>query len=261
MERQADKSVTQGKETMKVCVAGGFGAFLLGLGDLFSGNDDAVLLQISEVAATRSIPGADFPLLVLGVLALLGAGLTWVHQPKLKADAFVRGFSVFAVLGLASPGLPEVEQQEPVPVEVEAAGQPGSDVCTAVTKASVLFTQGAHAADGVIRIDGFSRDTEALVTIRRAGSRGIVRRIEITRPRIRLTEDPGTYVVEVEADGYRRVRFEVVQREGATYRINIPTSAIPTSVQRLTAPHDIEVEELTNDGQRPDAGAPASPMA
>lgn len=89
--------------TMIIIVSGGIGAICFGFADLINNHDAAAVIKLGEamkpiVPSWLANPGVAFI-----VLTLLGCLLCWVHQPKTRLDAFMRGFSVFAVLTVANP--------------------------------------------------------------------------------------------------------------------------------------------------------------
>lgn len=253
-----DKNSESGRwDTFCACLAASAGALFLGLGDLFTNDNAATVVKMSDVLNHHLF--AATPAFALFLLVVLGAVLAWIHEPQTRLDAFARGLSVFAVLAVTTPydevpaGLDQPFVQSAVENAVRAQGRSLPPVALAGSAFAAQAREPAPDAPGspteigraTVRLrpaDPGATFESATVTIRdgRTGRRLGIEKIggavfSIVRP-------VGSYVVEVEAPGFQRVQFDLtIGEDDRVYRLAIPSSEVPIFLQRLIGPAELDL--------------------
>lgn len=234
----------------KLYFASAFGAFCLGFGDLLNNEHSATVLKISEIMQQllQSDIGAG-GLLALTLLAVLGVCVCWVQQPKTRLDAFSRGFSVFAVLAVATPFDPH---NEPVEASTTAATMMSfSDV--QVDKNVSLRMRGGGSKYGNIEIiiapdKVNARVKNARVALRNHDTKKLVMitTTKIYNNKLKLSRLPlGKYILEIEIPSFRHAQINIGIKPGTQhYELSLGSSAIPSALQRLTSPKKYKMRSL-----------------
>ena len=249
-----------------VYVAAAFGAFCLGLSDLIKNDNAATLLRISETLKQHLMPDLDMgALIALGLLVILGAMLCWVHGPTNRVDGFARGFSVFAILTVASPpqdidapladdlhdtGIPQIMDSMPIsqrqnsePVWLNIIPSAQADEPQKALRDSKLVVP-AHG-ETIIVLDGITpaqRKTPIIATIRDPVSAEILGREKITGSKMRIKKPVGDYVLEIEGADLRRVSTNVrIDDKLTAYELQLVKSNVPLSIQQLYGPQRVEL--------------------
>lgn len=97
-----------------ILLAGVTGTFILLMADLCTANP-AIYKAGNLLSKHLSMSPHDdgsINYFVLFIVLLMGLVLCWIHEPKTKVDAFIRGMSIFAVLSLAPPV--DLQSSQPV---------------------------------------------------------------------------------------------------------------------------------------------------
>lgn len=88
----------------KLYFAGFMGGLLLAIGDLATNDKAATVLKFQAALKALDLPGVQNAGFVgLCVIGFLGALFCWIWPVASRGDAFVRGFSVFAILSVGTP--------------------------------------------------------------------------------------------------------------------------------------------------------------
>lgn len=100
--------------------AGAIGTLFLIVGDMINNRDSATVLKLGKILES----GFDLSHSLSGyvstaALILMACGLCWVYEPRNKAEAFLRGFAVFATISVASPDRNVSRNPPPPPGETE----------------------------------------------------------------------------------------------------------------------------------------------
>jgi len=229
-------------------IIGAIGALVAAWSDLVSNENAAFVCKLGE-ALNVLFPGFRFgALLAFLVLIALGAALVLVYRPSTRIDAFLRGLAVLAVFNMAV-GYKEPGEtlENPVTAQIEdmnlnLAGSSGEWV-SYQTQLPVVKQGEVHRA--AIHIVGFPSEGSAVVTLRAAGSFEILARQKIERSPFQIAKPPQEYIVEVEMEGFRTVRFCLDLRPvEAEYRLRIPGSNVFATLQRLVGPVEVELERI-----------------
>lgn len=233
----------------KLYFASAFGAFCLGFGDLLNNEHSATVLKINEIM--KQLLQFDIGaggLLALILLAILGVCVCWVQQPKTRLDAFSRGFSVFAVLAVATPFEPT---NEFVDASTTVAAMNGFAKVQAISN-SPLRMRGVEK-HGNIEISfkankADARVGNAWVALRNYKTKKLVlvTTTKIRNEKLKLTRlPPGKYLMEVEIPGFRHFQFEIGIKPGVQrYEVSIESSTIPSAIQRLASPKKYKLKSL-----------------
>lgn len=260
-----------GESAAVLYCAAAFGAFCLGLGDLLNNQSAPTVLKLGEIVRQHLWPSlTDSGGVALLVLVLLGAGVCWLQQPTTRIDAFARGFSVFAILAVTTPhpapttGLadPSPDAKAPNPVTAPgltgyAPGAPGPRHGSTVLAATwgtarasdVRLTAGRSAAATVWLFEegGTTAVKGALVTLRDRVTARVIGSDTVDNNRVEIRKEPGKYWVEVEKDGYQRIRFELNLNSGQPQEleVEVPTSRVPLNLQRLGSAEKVLAKKVT----------------
>jgi len=237
--------------TPAVCyLAAGFGAFCLGFGDLINNGNSATVLKISEIIRQYLYPALSYGgLISLLFLAVLGAGMCWIFQPQTRADAFGRGFSVFAILAVVTPfDEPPGGLNSPTPeLTTEAISfsffpkawaqvpQPPNTAARVSPRGKALITLRPKKTKDRIRY--------ATVTVRDPKTARIVAVERIKGDRFTLKKPIGTYWLEIESPGFERTRTTIkISHQSANYSLPIRSAKLPLSIQRLFAARKVTAQ-------------------
>ncbi len=227
MNQTSPSSTESPKEHPAIIIAsGGIGAMCFGLADLLNNADAAALVKLGEVLQ-RIVPvWLPGPGIALIVLTLLGCLLCWIYQPKTRLDAFMRGFSVFAVLTVANPY--ENAALKPVkPPKLPKTRALMSSADLPQPDLPVFFLVSTNDQGPPIK--------KAIVTLRNPKTKKILRKFATTNtfslPKFKA------YLIEIEAEGFRSTAFEFQPNPTQqNYVIHLEPSLIPTELQRLYGP-------------------------
>lgn len=238
-------AATVTSESCATCVAGGFGAFILAIGDMLKAEDISTMTRIAQMFREQGMPGAEGLMLPIVLVVVLGIGVTWVHRPSLRTDGFVRGLSVFALLGAVSPELPP---QDTLHDNHEGHGTSLRQDATLSTSFTAFALAGPSLTSeqpfsAAINILGLPSGTPVYVTMRSARSRRVVGRETVTTSRILIEKESGNYSIELEAEGYQRIKFDLRLREDGAYSVRLQPSQIPLALQRLRAPRKVTLAQ------------------
>ncbi len=252
--------------------ASAIGALCLGLGDLLKNGEGATVLKLGEVSRQLMPHNQYTPLLSLLILVILGGMICWVQQPLTRVDGFARGFSVFAVLTVAAPyqAPPPLDQATVTPAAVgsvtgarhDAPGlstdfrftgaAPGGAYRLAQVEARDAVADKlrrvwqekpkGHGLAGIrIRGTGAAPPAEAMVKVRDAKSAKILGQNTTRDGTLLILRPKGSYVVEIEAAGYRRATFNLDLGEELTgFEIRLEKSSVPLNLQRLVAAQEVK---------------------
>ncbi|MEE8524892.1 MAG: hypothetical protein V3T72_13240, partial [Thermoanaerobaculia bacterium] len=224
-----------------IYAAAAFGAFCLGLTDLLKNDDRAIVLELGQRIREMFVPGFEnVGLLSLFILIGLGTGMCWLFQPPTRLDAFARGFSVFAILAVATPGTdpPQLDAMDdltlnPAITEAEEASAGGiTPARGGPVQAFVFRTVSLEPNDPLIeelrrkwnqRPEGYglagfrieiaptkgsaAEAPEMLIRLRDPETAKIIGVEKSGDGRFLVLQPKGRYLVEVEASGYRRTSF------------------------------------------------------
>lgn len=219
-------------------LAAALGAFCLGFGDLVKNGHAAIVLKVADVIHEHLFPWSG----AAGALVLLiglGVGYCWIQGPTTLVDAFNRGFSVFAVLAIAT-------STDAVPAPLSAPTAMGLGIRGTQSLIAPAYAQeeiGLSAepvvplGQAIIQITTLKDNVEmpvTTVTIRDAATKRVIGRENIRGAALRIQRTPGKYLVEVETPGYRRVEVMLkIEDQINAYNLSLTETALPLSVQRL----------------------------
>lgn len=254
------------KDTLpKIYLASGFGAICLGLGDLINNDKAATVLKLGEVMRRNIYPGLESGgFLALLLLAFLGAGICWIHQPATRVDAFTRGFSVFAILAVVTPyqGSPAQQSTAGTTVRDSAVARAAAASVREFRQYSTIAFAATQALGGTEGLDEGSPEKKMafitlnpsvgpesiqniFVTIRDPESAKILRYEAVSGSKFSFSSPEGEYLIEVEAPGYRSTNFTIrIGENNNTYFVTMTKSAFPLSFQRLIGSHDVQPTKL-----------------
>lgn len=216
------------------------GALIATLADILGNRDTSTVGKLATLVHADSPTGYAVGVFVL----VLAAGfLCWVYAPASRVEAFTRGLSVLTVLSVVNPfqdpAAVGVSSMAPTPVVFPAP------LTRSINSDPTLMAMQATAyiqleADGPV-----PADFEVHVTLRKAESRIVVARQRFATSAFVVIQPEGRYILELEADGYRRTSTTIGVTAGRPgYRVHLETSDVPLVVQRLYAPADVEATAL-----------------
>lgn len=268
MSHSADKAPRRAEASdtkLKLHCAAALGAVCLGLVDLLNNSEAAASLKLGEVIRQYLVPGLESGgLVAFVVLALLGIGLCWVRQPGSRFDAFTTGFSVFAILAVATPyqqrptGLDEgaVGESEPVgvarplvPEEARAGrARPEARFVLAAQGARAPVEKDDKATHVAIRLLAQKELESSLVVLRDPSTARILGYARVEGSDVKLVRSSGEYLVEVEASGFRRVQFRLKLEDSGSesYVVKLQQSAVPLALQRLVAAKPVQAVAISD---------------
>ncbi len=235
----------------KLYFASAFGAFCLGFGDLLNNEHSATVLKISEIMKQllQSDIGAG-GLLALILLAILGVCVCWIQQPQTRLDAFSRGFSVFAVLAVATPFESPSETADTQTAEVALMGLANA---RADDPPSLRMRSLGGVEYGNIEITFKANNTDINVTHARIALRDyntkklvMVTKVDLRDNTLKLSRLPlGQHIMEIEISDFRNAQVILSIKPGIQrYALTIDSSAIPATIQRLTAAKKYKLRRL-----------------
>jgi hypothetical protein len=187
----------------------------------------------------RAFATAGSVLLAIFFLVAVSLFLCWVRKPPSREEAFVRGLGVLSVLTLIAPynqhrGLNEAVAAGSRPMVYEVRELAGPNVQHSGISTSMLAT-----VQIVIRTPEVDPGFQALITLRDANT-GAVLGTRVTGRQFSLSREPDTYVMEIEAEGYRRTRTMVtVGGLAQAYIVDIEASKVPVGLQLVYPPDTV----------------------
>ncbi|NOY71888.1 MAG: hypothetical protein GXP14_05845 [Gammaproteobacteria bacterium] len=230
----------------KLYFASAFGAFCLGFGDLLNNEHSATVLKISEIMTQllQSDIGAG-GLLALILLAILGVCVCWIQQPQTRLDAFSRGFSVFAVLAVATPFEPPSEKAE---VALIGLANARADDPPSLRMRSLGGMEYGNIEIVIQANNADTNVTHARITLRDANTKKpvIVTKIDLLNNTLKLSRLPlGQHIMEIEIPDFRNAQVTLNINPGTQrYALSIDSSAIPAAIQRLTSAKKYTLQPL-----------------
>lgn len=103
-ERTDAKSDPHEGSAWKLYLSGFLGGLILAIGDLATNDSSATVLKFQAVLQKYLLPNfANGGLLGLFVVGIFGGLFCWIWPTHTRGEAFVRGFSVFAILTVGTP--------------------------------------------------------------------------------------------------------------------------------------------------------------
>jgi hypothetical protein len=168
------------------------------------------------------------------LVAIVGAFYCWVDPPKTRKDAFGRGLSVLTLTAIvvpnniSPPGVKELASGQLLSRGLLAASMPALRQPTEqIGRAAVTLVVDSQDLQGF----------EALIRVLDGGSGSAIGSQAIRGNRFEVAQLPGPYFVEVEAQGYQRIRMPLdIQAEPRAYQVPLTPSSVPLQVQRLYPP-------------------------
>jgi len=235
----------------KLYFASAFGAFCLGFGDLLNNGHSATVLKINEIM--KQLLQFDMGaggLLALIVLAILGVCVCWVQQPKTRLDAFARGFSVFAVLAVATPfeapnefigastttaaisSFPDVQADDHFPLRMRGGEQHEHGNVEIIFKPNKA---NARISNAWVALRNYKTKKLIMVTTTKTHNE-----------KLKLSRLPlGKYLMEIEIPNFRHLQIEISIKPGIQrYELSLESSTIPSAVQRLASPKKYKLKSL-----------------
>lgn len=206
-----------------IIASGGIGAICFGLADLLNNHDAAAVIKLGEALKPIAPTWLANPGVAFIVLTLLGCLLCWVHQPKTRLDAFMRGFSVFAVLTVASP------YENPALKPVNPPRIRGLISSAVASELPVFYLKPANDQAPPIK--------KAIITLRNPKTKKIIRKFAVTNT-FSLPKRKA-YLIEIEAAGFRLTTLEFQPDHRQSYDIYLEPSSIPVEIQYLYGPKKI----------------------
>lgn len=233
-----------------VYIAAGFGAFCLALGDLVKNDKSSTVIRLSEAIRTHLISYlGEGALCALVLLILLGIIVCWIHEPSNRVEGFARGFSVFAVIAVASPAV----QNQASLTDVNASNMDNgvsvtspknlekhyrkSPISLFVSSAfAQTFTKENIKGEAIIILPRVNNDSNSLatVTLRDVDSQKVIARQDIDGSEFRIIKPYGNYIIEIEKQGYRRTEVYItIDKPVAAFELPISESNVPLIIQKL----------------------------
>ena len=97
MENDAEKKeVVKVAKIWEVLLAGGIGAFVASIADMFTNQGESGVAELTK----RIHLGSEG--LALLLLVVLGVAICWVVRPATKLDGFARGLAILTIIGISS---------------------------------------------------------------------------------------------------------------------------------------------------------------
>ena len=248
-----------------ILASGAIGAFCFSIADLISNDEAAALVKVGDALRRLSASWMPMELLALIILTTLGFLLCWIYQPKTRLDAFMRGFSVFAIFTVASPYENAALQSQAEPLQqAKMTPSPPRQKETAefsgLTLEEKQSTRDIHSANDQGRFelpqsrtfkpqpklvllsaaDKTTPVTEAIITLRDPKTRKIIGKFK-TGSRFHLPEAK-PYLIEIEAPGYRWsvLKFSPNARKPERV-IYLDPDRVPAELQRFYGPKRINL--------------------
>jgi tetratricopeptide (TPR) repeat protein len=255
-------------------LTGAVGGMLGALVDLAKDDVNGAIARFSRMLETQELYVSGPRISHQGILfmILLGLFLCWVYQVTSRPDAFIRGLSALAAIGLIAPAadvgkrkadsqLTVVERTVPLPGSGSSGGSQldilNSSGPSGALKLPLFLVTPAYAQSiaplpvGEMTVflrhlsdKAFAGTTR--VTVWSLAERRLVDLFEISTARIALAQPVGRYRIDAETAGYAPVRFEIDVVEGIG---GVSVEAQPAGafgkLQRIVAdPKTVEPEEL-----------------
>ena len=256
-------AISSRRSVIEAMLASGLGAFVVGLLDLIQNEESSVVVKIADQVRERLYPTApDYALWALILLTLIGLCLAWVHQPRTRVDGFARGLSVLALLGVVAPNNQPFDDPANSVRHDQTISRPAStgswfsvlphawaqDPDQETPELSPSMQVEGQSGTATIHLRGVKKDSAVLVTIRDLET---AKKVSVRRFRgasFTLEKPPGSsYLIEVEAQGYRRTSSQLDIPEGTQeYSLGIEETKIPLSILRLIPMNKAALEVANN---------------
>ncbi|MDH5366694.1 MAG: hypothetical protein OEW67_06890 [Cyclobacteriaceae bacterium] len=91
-----EKDVVKVAKIWEVLLAGGIGAFIASIADMFTNQGESGVAELTK----RIHLGSEG--LALLLLVVLGVAICWVVRPATKLDGFARGLAILTIIGISS---------------------------------------------------------------------------------------------------------------------------------------------------------------
>jgi len=237
------------------------GGIFLCIADLMQSDRHGQIYKVGDMIKRHFLNGFGLEQGLVGFLLilLLGLLLCWVWRPKTPSDSFAKGASVFAVLAAlvpasTPPGAPVSSYILP-DEKSTAVARSGSETPAWEMLASIAGAISSARAETVIPLRPIAKAKITLSPAANVPSEEFVRQIResgvnvwltdadgnqvayqrITQPQFIVTKPVGTYLMEVEMDGYQRVRVPItLENEPRAYDLPVgEKTQVPIGIQRL----------------------------
>jgi len=162
----SDKPGATDARNWSLYVAGFLGGIILAIGDLVTNDTSATVLKFQTVLQTyvsRDIENGGLAGLLF--VGSLGAIFCWVWPVSSKGEAFVRGFSVFAIVTVGTP-YKGADQQQRVRPQPTVPGPTGSAL-------PFSFISTAYAANPIPTVSKIVTSTDAPIATVVVEHRGV----------------------------------------------------------------------------------------
>lgn len=224
------------------------GGLFLCIADLVQNDRQGQIMKVGGVLKRTLVPNSDIEgwLGLLAVL-LLSAALCWVFRPATRGDAFAKGASVFAILAALVPAnvRPGASLTSP-----DNSGKPPASalsllwlpVSRAHAQSVIPMNPVAKARIAVGGSGGLEQDVAGRIQSSglsvwlidpESGQEVAFERVKIDH--FVISKPPKRYILEVELDGFRRMRTELdLKGDPQSYDLKLTErGGILSSVQRL----------------------------
>lgn len=204
-------------------------------------------ISVMDKIGNGMFPASEYRLiLALILLIVTGFFFCWIFEPQNRIDGFWRGVSALSLLTIVAP------QSIDQPLKSQSSlGSPVRTSAAALAAAPDAASGPAASAFGgavVVSVkleDGQARPFAALVTLRNGATGSIVARQQVRTTEFEIAQKNGRYDLELEVDGYRRVRAKLDIGLGpAAYEIELERSDVPLELQRLYPADDVELTRV-----------------
>lgn len=240
------------------------GGIFLCIADLMQSDRQGQIFKVGGMVKRNFLNGFGLEEGSAGVLLilLLGVLLCWVWRPKTPSDSFAKGASVFAVLAALVPAnkLPGTPVSSyTLPDERSAAvARSGSGTSAWEMLASIAGAIPSARAETVIPLRPIAKAKITLSPAANVPGEEFARQIQesgvnvwltdadgnpvayqrITQPQFTVTKPAGKYLMEVEMDGYQRLRVPItLENEPRAYDLRVgEKTRVPIGIQRLYGP-------------------------
>ncbi len=249
--------------------AGIAGGLILGFTDIIVKGEEGVI-RLIQLALTSVTDEAAFahvtPMYVILAISVLGGFICWVYQPKSRPDAFFRGMSLFALLGLVSAEESMIQSPDTLATDTAAnieqvvTPRQGEPVDRATYPLALVgyplkASQAAPPLERlgekrlvVFRLTSPELEEESvtsLITIRHPESAQIQHRGRHKGSLVTTHLAPGRYQVELAVDGHNPGRFNMVvaaETQTTAYRVALVPASLPFGLHKLRGYNTVEVE-------------------
>jgi len=228
--------------TRQVLIISGVSAFLAGFIDLMNNADSAdatINKLISIIHNSLSISSPVNLFVALLFLSALGCFISYVYEPKTRVDAYIRGFSVYALLTVATPsdkasvsGINTTFIEENVHY---ASILPISPIIKKQSKDSLYTIEITLRTDTLHPF--IKKPFKSVITIMDKKENLILGKENMYKNQFTITRPKGSYALLIESSGYERIRDIVdIDSTQMAYEYILNTSAIPLGFQKFMSP-------------------------